>query len=154
EDGERPPDPGPPAADRPAGTRLPLCQRRRGRTIMTTGRRRADNSQADEPLSRLYQQVTEQQAAWFAAEYDMAAGLARYRTWLGEHTAEEQARSAAMALPRTSAALPSSTPEKERPMTGLPGFTVDIDQNPYLPAGGRDVSVIVTVTADESGAGL
>jgi von Willebrand factor type A C-terminal domain/von Willebrand factor type A domain len=33
-------------------------------------------------------------------------------------------------------------------MASLPGFTVDIDQNPYLPAGGRDVSAIVTVTAD------
>jgi hypothetical protein len=38
-------------------------------------------------------------------------------------------------------------------MTGLPGFTVDIDQNPYLPSGGRDVSAIVTVTADASGDG-
>jgi len=36
-------------------------------------------------------------------------------------------------------------------MTSLPGFTVDIDQNPYLPAGGRDVSAIVTVTAHETG---
>ena len=36
-------------------------------------------------------------------------------------------------------------------MTGLPGFTVEIDQNPYLPAGGRDVSAIITVTAEESG---
>ena len=36
-------------------------------------------------------------------------------------------------------------------MTGLPGFTVDIDQNPYLPVGGRDVSAIVTVTADAAG---
>jgi hypothetical protein len=36
-------------------------------------------------------------------------------------------------------------------MTSLPGFTVDIDQNPYLPAGGRDVSAIVTVTADAIG---
>jgi von Willebrand factor type A C-terminal domain/von Willebrand factor type A domain len=36
-------------------------------------------------------------------------------------------------------------------MTSLPGFTVDIDQNPYLPAGGRDVSAIVTVTADGGG---
>ena len=36
-------------------------------------------------------------------------------------------------------------------MTGLPGFSVDIDQNPYLPVGGRDVSAIVTVTADDSG---
>jgi hypothetical protein len=36
-------------------------------------------------------------------------------------------------------------------MTSLPGFTVDIDHNPYLPAGGRDVSAVVTVTADQSG---
>jgi hypothetical protein len=36
-------------------------------------------------------------------------------------------------------------------MTGLPGFSVEIDQNPYLPAGGREVSAIVTVTADETG---
>jgi len=38
-------------------------------------------------------------------------------------------------------------------MPGLPGFTVEIDQNPYLPAGGTDVSAIVTVTADATGAG-
>jgi hypothetical protein len=36
-------------------------------------------------------------------------------------------------------------------VTSLPGFTVDIDQNPYLPAGGRDVSAVVTVTADRTG---
>jgi len=36
-------------------------------------------------------------------------------------------------------------------MTGLPGFTVDVDQNPYLPVGGQDVSAIVTVTADMTG---
>ena len=30
----------------------------------------------------------------------------------------------------------------------LPGFTVDIDHNPYLPTGGRHVSAVVTVTAD------
>ena len=59
---------------------------------MTTGRRRADSPGEDELLSRLYQQVTEQQAARFAAGYDMAAGLGRYRAWLGEHTAEEPAR--------------------------------------------------------------
>src|SRR6185437_1111607 len=92
-DGQRAPEPGTSAADRPAGTRLPLWQRRRGRKfVMTTGRRRADSSGEDELLSRLYQQVTEQQAARFAAGYDMAAGLGRYRAWLGEHTAEEPAR--------------------------------------------------------------
>ncbi|MGH3171553.1 MAG: VWA domain-containing protein [Trebonia sp.] len=33
----------------------------------------------------------------------------------------------------------------------LPGFTVDVDHNPYLPVGGRDISAVVTVTADASG---
>jgi hypothetical protein len=33
-------------------------------------------------------------------------------------------------------------------MASLPGFTVDIDHNPYLPAGGRDVSAVVTVTVN------
>jgi len=37
-------------------------------------------------------------------------------------------------------------------MTGLLGFTVDIDHNPYLPTGGHDVSAIVTLTADVSSA--
>ena len=36
----------------------------------------------------------------------------------------------------------------------LPGFTVDIDHNPYLPLGSRDVSAVVTVTADASGDAL
>ena len=38
-------------------------------------------------------------------------------------------------------------------MTTLPGFTVQIDQNPYLPVGGRDVSAVVTVTADADATG-
>ena len=38
-------------------------------------------------------------------------------------------------------------------MTSLPGFTVQIDQNPYLPVGGRDVSAVVTVTADAEATG-
>ena len=100
---------------------------------MTIGRHRADSSQDDELVSQLYQQVTEQQAARFAAGHDTAAGLARYRDWLGEHTAEEQAE-------------PPAVPG---PMTTLPGFTVEIDQNPYLPVGGQDVSAIVTVTANK-----
>jgi len=59
---------------------------------MTTGRSPAGSSREDELLSRLYQQVTEQQAARFAAGYDTAAGLDRYRAWLGDNTAAEQAR--------------------------------------------------------------
>ena len=36
-------------------------------------------------------------------------------------------------------------------MTTPPGFTVDIDHNPYLPVNGNEVSAVVTVTADGSG---
>jgi von Willebrand factor type A C-terminal domain len=35
-----------------------------------------------------------------------------------------------------------------------PGFTVNVDQNPYLPEGGRDVSAIVAVTSAAGAAGL
>jgi len=56
---------------------------------MNTGRRWAASLGEDELLSRLYQQLTERQAAQFAPGYDMAAGLDRYRTWLGEHAAGE-----------------------------------------------------------------
>jgi RNA polymerase sigma-70 factor (sigma-E family) len=66
---------------------------------MTRGRRRVASSGEDELLSRLYQQVTERQAARFAAGYDMAAGLDRYRAWLGEHTAAEPSRPEAIPLP-------------------------------------------------------
>jgi RNA polymerase sigma-70 factor (sigma-E family) len=59
---------------------------------MTTGRRRGASSREDELLSRLYQQVTERQAARFAAGHDMTAALDRYRAWLDEHAAGEQAR--------------------------------------------------------------
>jgi von Willebrand factor type A C-terminal domain/von Willebrand factor type A domain len=38
-------------------------------------------------------------------------------------------------------------------MTSLSGFTVQIDQNPYLPVGGRDVSAVVTVSADAQATG-
>jgi RNA polymerase sigma-70 factor (sigma-E family) len=65
---------------------------------MTTGRNRAASSREDELLSRLYQQVTRQQAARFAGGYDMAAGLGRYRAWLGEHAAEEPSRPKAVQL--------------------------------------------------------
>jgi RNA polymerase sigma-70 factor (sigma-E family) len=58
---------------------------------MRTGGRGTSGSQKDEVLSRLYQQVTELQAAWFGAGYDIAAGLDQYETWLREHTAEDQA---------------------------------------------------------------
>jgi RNA polymerase sigma-70 factor (sigma-E family) len=59
---------------------------------MTRRRRWAASTGEDELLSGLYQQVTERQAPGFAAGYDMAAGLDRYRVWLAEHAAEEPSR--------------------------------------------------------------
>ena len=70
---------------------------------MNTGRRRAASSRQDELLSRLYQQVTERQAAWFATRYDTAAGLDRYLAGLGKHTAQEQARPQAIPIARSTA---------------------------------------------------
>ena len=58
---------------------------------MTTSGHWAGRSGEDELISRLYQQVTEQQAARFAAGYDVAAGLERYQAWLREHAAEDRA---------------------------------------------------------------
>ena len=55
---------------------------------MTSGGHRTLGSGTDELLSRLYQQLTEQQAAWFADGYDIAAGLHRYRAWLGDHAGD------------------------------------------------------------------
>jgi hypothetical protein len=51
---------------------------------------------------------------------------------------------------------PNVSPQQgeETAIMSLPGFTVDIDQNPFLPVGGRDVSVIVTVTAGEDAGAL
>ena len=34
------------------------------------------------------------------------------------------------------------------------GFTVDVDQNQYMPEGGREVSAIVTITSADGAAGL
>jgi RNA polymerase sigma-70 factor (sigma-E family) len=62
---------------------------------MTTGRRRSVSSAEDELMFRLYQGVTQREAARFAFGYDMAAGLDRYRTWLDEHTVGDHAGSAA-----------------------------------------------------------
>ena len=33
------------------------------------------------------------------------------------------------------------------------GFTVDVDQNQYLPEGGREVSAIVTITSADGAVG-
>ena len=52
---------------------------------MRAAGRETGSSRQDVLLSRLYQQVTEQQEPRFWAEYDLQKGLERYRTWLHEH---------------------------------------------------------------------
>ena len=44
----------------------------------------AVSSAENNVLCRLYQQVTEQQGSSLGAGYDLTAGLARYRAWLGQ----------------------------------------------------------------------
>ena len=51
---------------------------------MRAAGRETGNSHEDVLLSRLYQQVTERQAARFGAQYDLEKERERYRAWLGE----------------------------------------------------------------------
>jgi RNA polymerase sigma-70 factor (sigma-E family) len=75
---------------------------------MTSGERGDGSSREDELLSRLYQQITERQAARFSTGYDIAAGLDRYRAWLGERTAEDQDKREViwLSMPMTRQASP------------------------------------------------
>ena len=52
---------------------------------MTTAGNDTADTREDELLARVYQQVTGAQAARYAAAYDVAAGLARFRDWLQDH---------------------------------------------------------------------
>jgi RNA polymerase sigma-70 factor (sigma-E family) len=63
---------------------------------MTTGRRHGGSSGEEELLSRLYQQLTDQQAARLGGGYDLAAGLERYQAWLRERAAQDQAATEAV----------------------------------------------------------
>jgi RNA polymerase sigma-70 factor (sigma-E family) len=62
---------------------------------MTTGGRWRRCSGDDDLLSRLYQQLSDQQVARFGGGYDLAAGQDRYRAWLADHVAEDEAARAA-----------------------------------------------------------
>jgi len=53
---------------------------------MRGGGRETNSSHEDTLLSRVYEQVIKQQERRAAAEYDLTAGLDRYRTWLGKQT--------------------------------------------------------------------
>jgi RNA polymerase sigma-70 factor (sigma-E family) len=91
---------------------------------MNIRRRRAARMDEDDLLSRLYQQLTEQQAAGFAPGYDVAAGLNRYRAWLDEHAEEHNgpeatqlpspgARRAGLAATSAGQSVPSAGPGGE-----------------------------------------
>ena len=80
--------------------------------------RRARSSGTDQLLSRLYQQLTEQQAAGFRGGYDMAAGLDRYRAWLGQHATAGHAVRAASQPPPTTTTPRSDSDEHPAAATG------------------------------------
>ncbi len=56
---------------------------------MRAGGRETGTSHQDMLLSGVYQQVSDQQGARFAADYDLGHGLERYQAWLGEHAGPE-----------------------------------------------------------------
>jgi RNA polymerase sigma-70 factor (sigma-E family) len=64
---------------------------------MTTGGPWAGGPGQDQVLGRLYQQVSDWQAARFSAGYDLAAGLHRYGAWLREHADDPAALDADLA---------------------------------------------------------
>jgi len=86
---------------------------------MTTSRRRAASSREDELLSRLYQHVTAWQTDRFAAQYDTAAGLRRYRAWLAENAAREQARPPAVRVAVRATVTASRASTAARPVRAV-----------------------------------
>ena len=87
---------------------------------MRAGGREPGTSHEDMLLSGVYQQVTDQQGARFAAGYDLGQGLDRYQTWLGEHT-DPEGDGATEDPERDGAALPDTTGLPD--ITGLPDAT-------------------------------
>ena len=73
---------------------------------MRAAGRETGSSRQDVLLSRLYQQVTEQQEPRFGAEYDLQKGLERYRTWLHEHAEAADDDLQPEAVPAAGAARP------------------------------------------------
>jgi hypothetical protein len=119
---------------------------------MTTGGRRERSLNQDELLSRLYQQLTKQQAARFGAVYDLAAGLHRYQVWLAGQVAEDQARREAN-QPTTSTVMQASAggigPISAPPR---PGAAVTADETAWRPsaAGGEIPRIEVGGNADRA----
>jgi RNA polymerase sigma-70 factor (sigma-E family) len=104
---------------------------------MTTSGRWAGSSREDELLSRLYQQVTGQQAARFAAGYDVAAGLERYQAWLREHAADDRAGLEAIQARTVMAVQASAGGAGVVTAAPDPGEAVTADRTTRGPAGTR-----------------
>jgi len=104
---------------------------------MTTSGHWAGSSREDELLSRLYQQVTGQQAARFAAGYDVAAGLERYQAWLREHAAGDRAGLEAIQARTVMAVQASAGGAGVVTAAPDPGEAVTADRTTRGPAGTR-----------------
>jgi RNA polymerase sigma-70 factor (sigma-E family) len=102
---------------------------------MTTGERWGGGSREDELLSRLYQQITELQAARFGTDYDIAAGLDRYRAWLGERTAEAQDKLEVIQLSRLMTRQASPRVASAAAAAAYPGGPVIAGEATWGPAG-------------------
>ncbi len=89
---------------------------------MTTGGRSGPGE--DEALSRLYQLITERQAAQFSADYDAGAGADRFQTWLRQHSQEGTANVAAIRASRLTARQGRLAPLTAGAALVVPGETV------------------------------
>jgi len=69
--------------------------------------RQTSTSHEDMLLSGVYQQVTDQQGARFAAGYDPGPGLDRYQAWLRQHAGPEDGTDGATADPEPDDAVPA-----------------------------------------------
>src|SRR5260370_15811824 len=98
---------------------------------MTTGGPSSGSSRQDELLSRLYQQVTEQQATRFGGGYDIAAGLDRYQAWLRDHAVEDQARLEASRASTVKALLASGAGIGA--VSAAPGLGAALTADPATP---------------------
>jgi RNA polymerase sigma-70 factor (sigma-E family) len=90
---------------------------------MTTGGRQVPGVPDDELLSRLYHRLADEHAARFAASYDLASGLRRYRAWLDARTAGERpevnaAAAGGSAARRGSAPVRAATARAETAKAG------------------------------------
>jgi RNA polymerase sigma factor (sigma-70 family) len=91
---------------------------------MMTGGRMAGGAGDDEALSRLYQQVTDLQAARFSVEYDFEAGSERFQAWLRHDSPQNMAAVDAIRASRLRARRASPATLSVAPAAPMPGADV------------------------------